>query len=305
MDWVEPRTSCWALIELFRMDATRSLSATDLQRPRRWVGAVLLSWLATAVGCEVLKGTEPIKPTAFKLPPLVTPKEAMQFEIVFVDRLADDSLMGDSLWREIDQIADMPPEQRTRLRKYGWRIGHASSRPPRVLEQVLEVSSGRSEVIDRDRSITRRKVGLLPDSDLPIELTEVLPVLEVPVDRSDEPLRFQNARAVLRVRVEREQDGLARLHFQPEIHHGDALLRPVATQFDWVVRQQPEITPLFDQQFSLTLNTGELAIVSATESDMPNAGRSFFRSIEKSGQMQRLMIVRLVEMQRLKPLYDR
>ncbi len=286
------------------MDAPSHIHAAELLR-RDFFGAAMLALIAASSGCEVLKGTDPIKPSAFKLPPLVTPKEVIRFEILFVDRLADDALMGDSLWREIDQIADMTPDQRTRLRKNGWRIGHASSRPPRVLEQLLELAVGQNEVVDRERGVTVRKVGLLSGNELPIELTDVLPVLEIPTDRSDEPLRFENARAVLRLRVEREQDGWARLHFQPEIHHGEALMRPVATQFDWIVRQQSEITPLFDQQFSLSLNTGEMAVVSTTESDEPSSGRSFFRSIEKTGQMQRMMVLRVAEMQRLKPLYDR
>lgn len=285
------------------MDATSPITTAAILRRREFFGAAALSLVTAVSGCEVLKSTEPIKPSAFKLPPLATPKEAIQFEILFVDRLADDPLMGDALWREIDQIADMPPDQRTRLRKNGWRIGHASSRPPRALEQLLELTAGRNEVHDRERGLIGRKVGLLSGGELPIDLTDVLPVLEIPTDRSDEPLRFENARAVLRMRVEREQDGWARLHFQPEVHHGEALMRPVATQFDWIVRQQPEITPLFDQQFSLSLNIGELTVISTIDSDDPSSGHRFFRSIEKTAQMQRLMVVRLADMQRLKPLY--
>ncbi len=279
--------------------------ANRSRRRRRIAGATALSLLLVASGCEMLSSTAPIKPAAFKLPPLVTPKEAVELEIVFIDRVRDDGLMSDLLWREIDQIADMPPEQRTRLRKNGWRIGHASSRPPRALEQILEITAERPEITDRDRGLTARKVALLSGTDVPLELTDVLSTLEISTERSSEPFKYENAKAVLRVRVEREQDGLARLHFQPEIHHGDASLRPVATQFDWIARQQPEIAPLFDQQFSLSLNTGELAIVSATDGDEATPGHSFFRSLEKSGQMQRLMVVRVVGMQRLKPLYGK
>lgn len=287
------------------MEVTGKHSADRCRSRRPWVGATALSLLVAASGCEMLASTSPIKPAAFKLPPLVTPKEAVELEIMFIDRVRDDALMSDMLWREIDQIADMPPEQRTRLRKNGWRIGHASSRPPRALEQILELTADRPEVTDKDRGLTARKVALLSGTDVPLELTDVLPSLEISTERSTEPLRYENAKAVLRVRVEREQDGLARLHFQPEIHHGDASLRPVATQFDWIARQQPEIAPLFDQQFSLSLNTGELAVVSATDGGEASPGHTFFRSLEKSGQMQRLMVIRVLGMQRLKPLYGK
>lgn len=269
-------------------------------RPPLWLGFSC----ALITGCGLFPSNEPLKPTTFKLPPLTAPKEAVQLEILFVDRPYNDPLMGDALWRELDQIADMPPDQRTRLRSKGWRIGHASSRPPRALEQLLERTANQVEVNDRERGLMARRVGFLSGTELPIEVTDVIPRLEVGMDKNDVPQVFENGRAVLRVRVERQPDGWARISFQPEIHHGKETIRPIATQFDWMMRQQSEVVPLYDQQFSLSLNTGEVAVISAADNDSIGPGRVFFRSLEQSGQMQRLMVVRVAEMAPLKPLYE-
>ena len=124
-------------------------------------------------------------------------------------------------------------------------------------------------------------------------------------DNDAEGRNYENAKAVLRMRVEREQDGWARLHFLPEIHHGEALLRPVAGEFEWTHRRLPIVEPLYDQQFSLSLNLGESAVVTVGENKPGTVGQSFFRSLDQAGRLQRLLVVRVTDMQRLSPVYSR
>ena len=63
-----------------------------------------------------------------------------------------------------------------------------------------------------------------------------------------------------------------KLHFLPELHHGKAWLRPVATSQDWTRRRQQNIEPLYDQQFSLSLNLGEMAVITAESSGAETTG---------------------------------
>ncbi len=266
-----------------------------------WVSGLCL--LLASVGCELTKPASLTQTREFKLPPLTTPKDAVQLQILFVDRPVDDALLGDSLWRELDQIADMPPDLRTRLRHHGWRIGHASSHPPRALEEFLKLTADRNETIDHERGLVGHRLALTAGSDAPIELTDVVPVLHWSSDKDTAGRDYENAKAVLRMRVEREQDGWARLHFLPEIHHGEALLRPVPGQFEWTRRRLPEVESLYDQQFSLSLNLGESAVVTVGENKPGSVGHSFFRSLDKAGRLQRLLVVRVTDMQRLTPVY--
>ena len=56
---------------------------------------------------------------AFKLPPLPVPRDSVEVEIVFIDRPAGDSLLGKTLWRDVDQVGMLSAEQRSALREAG------------------------------------------------------------------------------------------------------------------------------------------------------------------------------------------
>lgn len=261
-------------------------------------------------GCNLLNfstlfsSTDSSGQSELRLPPIVASRDAVQLEILFVDRPANDALLGDALWKQVDQIAGMSADVRRTLRENGWRVGHASSHPPRALEQLLEMSSGRPEVIDSERRLVGRRVALAAGGSLPIDLTELQPELRIRT-KADEPVKsYSNVKCILNVQVDREQDGWVRLNFTPEVHHGQNWLRPVATQLDWTRRRGQLVEPLFDQKFSLSLNVGEMAVITAEGSDRETAGHSFFRSIHESGGLQRLLVVRVANMRKMVPVYD-
>lgn len=261
-------------------------------------------------GCNLLNfstlfsSTDASGQSELRLPPIVASRDAVQLEILFVDRPANDALLGDALWKQVDQIAGMSSDVRRTLRENGWRVGHASSHPPRALEQLLEMSSGRQEVIDSERRLVGRRVALAAGGSLPIDLTELQPELRIRT-KADEPVKsYSNVKCILNVQIDREQDGWVRLNFTPEVHHGQNWLRPVATQLDWTRRRGQLVEPLFDQKFSLSLNVGEMAVITAEGSDRETAGHSFFRSIHESGGLQRLLVVRVANMRKMVPVYD-
>ncbi|NQV28536.1 MAG: hypothetical protein HQ518_29640, partial [Rhodopirellula sp.] len=231
-------------------------------------------------------------------------REAVQLEILFVDRPASDALLGDSLWNQVDQIAGMPVDIRNTLRDNGWRVGHASSHPPRALEQLLEMSSERPEAIDNERRLVGRRVALAVGGKFPIDLTELQPELRIRSNADGTTKSYSNVRCILNVQIDREQDGWVRLNFTPEVHHGENWLRPVATQLDWTRRRGQLVEPLFDQKFSLSLNVGEMAVITAEGDDKETAGHSFFRSVHESGGLQRLLVIRVANMRKMVPVYD-
>ena len=291
---------------------TSGRPAPDIQSCFRWLQMILCTAFAClcAPGCHLLDFTTLLSETStsskseVRLPPIVASREAVQLEILFVDRPANDGLLGDALWKQVDQIAGMPADIRSTLRENGWRVGHASSHPPRALEQLLEMSSGRPEVIDRERRLVGRRVALAAGGNLPIDLTELQPELRIRTAVDNDTKTYSNARCILNVQIDREQDGWVRLNFTPEVHHGQNWLRPVATQLDWTRRRGQLVEPLYDQKFSLSLNVGEMAVITAEGSDKEAAGHSFFRSVHESGGLQRLLVVRVANMRKMVPVYD-
>lgn len=277
------------------------MTRTNMRCWSRGCGVVWLLIIGLTSGCELISTTNHAKREEFRLPPIVAPKQSVQVEILFVDRPTDDAIMGDSLWREIDQIAGLPADTRLRLRRNGWRLGHCGSHPPRALAELLELSSGKPEVIDPSRRLIGRTITVLAGSDAPIEVTDVQPTLSIFSEKSLEPRIYEDAKCIVRVHIDREQDGWVKLKFQPEIHHGETIPRLVATPLNWTRRRAPEIEPLYDQQFEMNLNVGELAVLTAGETDSQTVGDAFFRSLDKSGKLQRMLVVRINDMQKLTP----
>ena len=277
---------------------------------RPWIILCAVTACVFISGCSLLSfsslfsDTETTGKSELRLPPIVASRDAVQLEILFVDRPANDALLGDALWKQVDQIAGMSADVRDTLRDNGWRVGHASSHPPRALEQLLEMSSERPEVIDNERRLVGRRVALAAGGNLPIDLTDLQTELRLKPTADGETKSYSNVKCILNVKIDREQDGWVRLNFTPEVHHGQNWLRPVATQLDWTRRRGQLVEPLFDQKFSLSLNVGEMAVITAEGNDKESAGHSFFRSVHESGGLQRLLIVRVANMRKMVPVYD-
>ena len=277
---------------------------------RSWMIFCAVTACVFVSGCSLLSlsslfsDTEATGKADLRLPPIVASRDAVQLEILFVDRPANDALLGDSLWKQVDQIAGMSANIRSTLRENGWRVGHASSHPPRAIEQLLEMSTERPEAIDNERHLVGRRVALAAGGNLPIDLTELQPEIRLKPAADGKTKSYSNAKCILNVQIDREQDGWVRLNFTPEVHHGQNWLRPVATQLDWTRRRGQLVEPLFDQKFSLSLNVGEMAIITAEGNDKDSAGHSFFRGIHESGGLQRLLVVRVANMRKMVPVYD-
>lgn len=277
---------------------------------RPWTILCAVTVCVFVSGCSLLSlsslfsDTQATGKADLRLPPIVASRDAVQLEILFVDRPANDALLGDSLWKQVDQIAGMSADIRSTLRENGWRVGHASSHPPRAIEQLLEMSSERPEAIDNERHLVGRRVALAAGGNLPIDLTELQPEIRLKPAVDGKTKSYSNAKCILNVQIDREQDGWVRLNFTPEVHHGQNWLRPVATQLDWTRRRGQLVEPLFDQKFSLSLNVGEMAIITAEGNDKESAGHSFFRGIHESGGLQRLLVVRVANMRKMVPVYD-
>ena len=110
---------------------------------------------------------------------------------------------------------------------------------------------------------------------------------------------FNNARCVLRMKVEHLQERWARLEFLPEIHYGDIQMRASATEHDWQITHAQEIESLFKHRFAMELNAGEFAVVGSRPNS-PSLAQQFFAGDPAAG-VQRLCVVRLKDTVQVQP----
>ncbi len=242
--------------------------------------------------------------TAFKLPSLAAPRDSVEVDIVFVDRPVSDPLLGKMLWREVDQVGTLSAEQRAALREAGILVGHVGSSPPDALQALLNLTDENQERQRREANgiptTAARRVALPAGSDTEVWSNEAVAqrIVTLPEGKT---LDLANLRGLLRLRAERSQDGWARLDFTPELHHGQTGTRPFATATGWMYRTTQEVIPCFAQQFSATLNIGEMLVLTCDRDRPGTLGQSLFQFEDSTGSKQRLVVVRLAELREIAP----
>ena len=262
--------------------------------------AVVLALLISG-GCSLFNSGDSVKSIALNrpsLPPIQPARDAVQLEVFFVDRPADDPLLGQPLWREVDQIAAIPAETREILNKNGFQIGHSGSCPPQAIQTLLGLvaDAGSSEDPHRKPMIGLRKC-LPPGIETELQASDPRNHCRVYVaDAAGIKLcEFENARCVFRLKSARLRDGWIKIDFQPEIHHGELKARHTPTNEGWTYQNRQKIDVRHAQQFSLTMNVGEIAVITANSDHPESMGELFFRRDDDGGMKQRLLIVRVAD----------
>ena len=260
--------------------------------------------LTAAAGCALFDGggwtsASPAAGSRSTLKPIseVT-AGVLQLEYTLIERPAGDPLLGDQLWDELDQIGALRPDVRRKLADSGLRVGVASTRPPAALQKLLgesrEIVDHRSQ--EEARRLNGQRLSLPPGESTEAVVSDLAEIrtLRVEVAGTLEERSFQNSRCLLRVTAATEQEGWATLEFLPEIHHGSSQLRPAADATGWKLKTGQDALRLYGQQFRLTLNEGEMAVVTlqGDAADLP--GQHFFHADADGAAVQRLLVVRLI-----------
>lgn len=228
-------------------------------------------------------------------------------EIVFIERPLDDPLLGDMLWRDLDQVGAVDGSVRTELERHGIRVGHCGATPPEVLQRLLGMTTQIVEVGPgaRDKTMSGKRIGLPAGDDFEIQASPVYPHCDIRLEPDgDESRAFDLARCVLRLSAAPIQDGWVRLDFQPEVHHGDHRLRHVATDGGFRLRESQEVVPVYPLQFSTELGLHEMVVVGWEPRAEQSLGRHFFVGHDEDAARQRLLVVRVagVEKGKLVPI---
>lgn len=232
------------------------------------------------------------------LPPIQATPDSIQLEVFFLERPADDHLISTTVWKEVDQIGAVPAETREILSSNGFRVGQVSSNLPQSVQKLLgmsaEIPASESEYA---RPIMGRHQFLAPgvETEIPTGIQHEKCEFQVRDGSRSKKLEFEQVSCVLRMKAQRLQDGWVRVDFQPEIHHGDKQMRPTPSNDGWTFRGGQNIDVRHAQRFSVSMNVGELVLITSTSDDEGTLGDRFFCHEERGLKKQRVLIVRIVD----------
>lgn len=266
-------------------------------------GFLGLSW--GVAGCHIVDMQQTQAVNKSLLTPVQPAFDAVQLDVVFVERDATDPLLGRTLWNEIDQVGTVDLQTRSRLRDEGFRVGLVGMSPPRSLQRMLGFSSDITDSADtsRHKGLAGRTVLIRSGEKTEIQTGPTYNELTVKFPGAAEETTLKNARFVLRVQLERLQDGWVNLHLTPEIHHGELLLRPVAGEAQFQLKGTQEVKSFDELKFTVALNVGEMVVMSADQADVDKIADQFFVNRDVQRPQQRLVVIRLSDMKKIEPLY--
>lgn len=232
------------------------------------------------------------------LKPIAESPQALRLEYFVIERPAGDPLLGSLLWDEMAELGLLENERRVALNRQGIRVGVTSTSPPDALRKLLGEAA---EITDaRTPGEAQRRQGMLQvlpsGGSFAAWTSDEAPLKSVTVTAGGKPTEktFEQARGIVLVTAKTEQEGWAKLEFLPEIHHGTPGLRHEAGEAGWKFTNGQQVQKLFDQKFALSLNEGDVAVVTAVGDDPDNVGSLLFRTEAAGVPVQRLLVVRLV-----------
>ena len=80
-------------------------------------------------------------------------------------------------------------------------------------------------------------------------------------------------------------------------------VRTTSTPEGWIYQNRQNVDVRHAQQFSVTMNVGEIAIITAAQDNPESMGDLFFRRGDDAGKTQRVLIVRVADGGRLSGAY--
>jgi hypothetical protein len=289
-------------------------SASDSRRPlptpRNGRGVLLLGLAMLAGGCVIFPGSLnslPFEASKKALPPLKAKQDAIQIEVMFVDRDADDPVITHELWRQVDQLGTLPAKERQTLFASGFAVGQVGASPPPVIQTLVGLSEQPVEApIAETKPLMARRLVMPSGAETEIQVSELLEVCEYQEpdvedsDKSEQPTkRYQQARLVLKLKANRLQEGWVQLEVTPEVHHGDLKMRHVPTPDGWEFRNTQKVERQAPLKFILSLNLGELAVVTSAPKSQDTLGTRFFRTTIEDHTRQRVVLIRLADLKRV------
>ena len=273
-------------------------------------GVALALVACLASGCQLFHGKEPFGQGHSPLQPAQASPDSVAMEIIWARFPADDPVLDDAAWREIDET-QIEPAVRRELVNNGLRAGvisgatclprfeRSSSRriAPESLNHRAHGQSSLAELLT-EPVVHGRKLQLRRNQRSEIQASEVYPSLPLLVSGGTElgGQTYAQAQAVYALRVDPQPDRSATRRAHTRVHYGAPQLeihgRRVGAAHGFAQRSRE----VFDQlRLSVKLAPGEMLVLMS----LPDAGSRlghYFHTVDSAdGPQQKLILIRLAE----------
>jgi hypothetical protein len=276
-------------------------------------GAALALTACLASGCQMfpkqhvaLKGHSPLR--AAQPSP-----DSVAMNIVWARFPANDAVLDDAAWREIDET-QIDPAVRRELLDNGLRAGIIACSLPPAIAKLMRSDGGPEPppvVGDATRAMATpladlatepivhgRTIRLRRKQRTEIQASEVYPSLPLLVSGDAElgGRTYEQAQAVYALRVDPQSDRSTIVELTPELQYGQSRLRYTGGD-DGILRQASlKDRKVFDRlRLSVKLAPGEMLVLMS----LPEAGSRlghYFHTVDSAdGPQQKLILIRLAE----------
>lgn len=264
-----------------------------------------------AIGCHLFPNQE-LAGSHSPLKPAQSSPDSVALEVIWARFPANDPVLDDAAWREIDET-QIEPSVRRELVNNGIRAGIISGSVPAAIDHVLHrgepkedhvAASSKSAAMKRNADlitepIVHGHVRHIPRNQrYEVQASEIYQSLPLLLSGGSELAghTYQKAQAIYALRVDPKSDRTATLEITPELHFGDAKLRFTGGD-DGILRQAPlRERKVFDQlRASVKIAPSEMLVLMS----LPNTGSRlghYFHTVDSAdGPQQKLILIRLAE----------
>lgn len=279
-----------------------------MSQPQAQIKRMLLALLActvssTMLGCAYLfREDSTAAITTHAAVPMQ--RDTIRLDVAIADRPAADLLLK-LLWDDVDEIGVLDVDRKRALNSNGFRAGVAGSAVPSALQTILAEAAAEISAIGQipigntqsdlpgssQVTLFNGQDTLFAVSDSAVDELRFVGAGE---DPNAEPRQFLNAKCVIRLTAEKMQDGWVKVRLLPEIHHGANADRPVVADGALQYRKTQMVEPLYEYQFDITLNPGELAVIGTADASEDCLGRQFLEVSTPSGKRRKLITIRFL-----------
>jgi hypothetical protein len=262
------------------------------------------------VGCHVwsLPAPEASNAPAHQklLKPVGMGEDGFSLEIITLRYPLGDAELNEAAWSQIDEQA-IPIDVRRRLADNGLRAGTIAGQLPAAVARILTAAEEPATLTEAAANfaqapvVSRQRMQLHSGwrgQLLASKIYDEVPLLlrEQNGDRIDVTGKpFRLAQGILDVTASATGDRRVRLHFTPELHHGEARQAFVVESVDAQLRPQAsKQKKVFDNlAFEATLAAEQMLVIASLPERPGTVGHVFLTEHQADQMQQKMMIVRL------------
>jgi len=264
-----------------------------------------------AGGCRLFPGDTMMAKGHSPLKPAQPSPDSVGLEIIWARFPANDPVLGDAAWHEIDET-QIAPAVRRELLSNGIRAGVIGASVPAAIDHVLHQKAPRiADKRDKHSDPTQKNTELMSDPIVHGRVMNVRRNQRTEIQASEEyatlPLlvsggaelgghTYEKAKAVYSLRVDPQPDRSTIVELTPEIQYGEPRLR-FTTGEDGILKQASlNERKVFEKlNLAVKLAPSEMLVLMSTPDAGSRLGHYFHTANSSDGPQQKLILTRLAQ----------